>query len=113
LPHNGALEGDEHEERKEGIVPILVEHPQADTEDLEDKERGDGMFPEKFGEGGNRDIKGVGAIVLFEPRQFSLCSDASALLELVEEGFGFGVDFVGQGAEGLLDGIVEKAPLLE
>jgi hypothetical protein len=113
LPHDGALEGDKHEEGKEGIIPILVKHPQTDTEDLENEKGSNSMFLKELGEGRYGDIEGVRAVILLEPSQFSLCSDAFTLLEFLKEGFRFGIDFVGQRTERLLDRVVEKAALLE
>jgi hypothetical protein len=46
LPNNGALENDEHKEGKERIVPVLVEHPKSNTEDLEDEEWRNGVLLE-------------------------------------------------------------------
>ncbi|KAI3487633.1 hypothetical protein L1887_48414 [Cichorium endivia] len=50
LEDDGALEDDEHEEREERVVPVLVEHPQADAEDLEDEEGCDGVLEEEIDE---------------------------------------------------------------
>lgn len=71
------------------------------------------MFFEELGKGGHRDIERVGAIVLLELRQIGLCGDASIFLELIDARFGFGIDLVRQGTEGLLGGIVEETALLE
>jgi hypothetical protein len=56
LENNGALENDQHESGKERIVPVLVQHPQRNTEDLEDEEWCNGMFSEELGESGNGDM---------------------------------------------------------
>ena len=41
------LEGDEHEEREEAVVPVLIDAPQAHTEHLEHKEGSRRSLPEQ------------------------------------------------------------------
>lgn len=62
LPDDGALEDDEHEERKEAVVPVLVEAPQRDAEHLEDKERRGRVLGEERGERRDRDVELVAAV---------------------------------------------------
>jgi len=75
LPDDSTLENDEHEESKERIVPVLIEHPKSNTEDLEDEEWCNGVLLEQFGKGRNGDIESVGAIVLLNARQLGLGLD--------------------------------------
>lgn len=92
LPDDCALEGDEHEEGKERVVPVLIEHPQTNTEDLEDEEGRDGMLLEQLGEGGDGNVKSVEAIVLLDARQLDLGLDTLGGLEVADGGLGLGVD---------------------
>lgn len=57
-----ALEDDEHEEGEEGVVPVLVQTPQRDAEDLEDEEGGGGVLAEELEEGGDGDVELVLAV---------------------------------------------------
>jgi hypothetical protein len=75
LPDDSTLENDEHEESKERIVPVLIEHPKSNTEDLEDEEWCNGVLLEQFGKGRNGNIESVGAIVLLNARQLGLGLD--------------------------------------
>ncbi len=92
LPHHGALEHDQHEEGEKRVVPILVQHPQADAEDLEDEEGRYRMLLEELGEGGHGDIEGVDTIVLLETVQLRCGRDAPGLLEFPQRRLGFGID---------------------
>ena len=49
LDENG-LEHDEHNQREDGIVPVLVQAPQRHTKHLEDEERRRGAFLEQLHE---------------------------------------------------------------
>ena len=57
LPHNGALESNEHEQREERVVPVFIEHPQSNTEDLEDEERCNGVLLEELEEVREREYR--------------------------------------------------------
>lgn len=46
LEYDSTLKYNEHEQREERVVPILVQTPQTDTENLKDEERGHSMFLE-------------------------------------------------------------------
>ena len=59
LPHGCASKCDKREQRKQAVVPVFVETPQRDTEDLENEEWRDGMFCEWLPERRDRDIKRV------------------------------------------------------
>lgn len=48
LLNKGALEHDEHDEGENTVVPVLVQTPQSDAENLEDKERSDRTFLEEL-----------------------------------------------------------------
>ena len=113
LPHHSALESNEHEQGKERVVPVLVEHPKSDTEDLEDKERCDGVLLEQLSESRNGDIERVGAIVMLEAGQVRLLLDTARRLEMADGGLGLGVDVVLEGTEILRLGVVQESPLLE
>lgn len=62
LPHHSGLKHDKHDEGEDGVVPLLIETPESNTEDLEDKEGGNSVLKEELGKGGNGDIKLVGAV---------------------------------------------------
>ena len=113
LPDNGALENDEHEQGEERVVPVFVQHPQTDAEDLEDEEGGDGVFLEELGEGRDGDVERVGAIVLLQAVELRGGRDALGLLEGFELGLGLFIDLVRKGAERVGLGIVEESALLE
>lgn len=57
LPDNCALENHEHEEGEKAVVPVLIEHPESHTEDLEDKERSGSVFNKQRAEGRNGNVK--------------------------------------------------------
>lgn len=71
------------------------------------------MFLEQLGEGRDRNIERVVAIVLLDPIYFGGRSETLGLLEGLELGLGFGVEGVGERGEGALLSIVEEAALLE
>jgi hypothetical protein len=52
-----ALEDDQHEQCEKRVVPVLVEAPECDAEDLEDEERRSRMFPKELQERGDRDVE--------------------------------------------------------
>ena len=58
----GTLKHDEHEKSEQAVVPVLVQHPQRNAENLEYKERCRRMFPEKGSKGWNRDVELVLAV---------------------------------------------------
>ena len=66
LPHNGTLKHDKHEEREETVVPILVQTPKGDAEDLEDKEGCCGVFREQFREGGDGNVKLILSVLCYK-----------------------------------------------
>ncbi|CAI6099130.1 unnamed protein product [Clonostachys chloroleuca] len=101
LPHDCTFEHDQHEESEERVVPILIKHPQANAEHLEDEERGDGVFLEELGEGRHGDVEGVDAVVLFNARQFDLGVDTPGGLKVANRRLGLGIDGVLQGREDL------------
>ena len=55
LLNKRAFEDNKHRQCEEAVVPIFIEAPEANTEDLEDEERSSGSFFEKFGK--LRDVK--------------------------------------------------------
>jgi hypothetical protein len=80
---------------------------------LEDKEWGNCVFLEEFGEGWNRNVKGVVTIVLMYSRKLGSRGYASGLLKVSEKRFGLRIDSVGQRLEGICFRIVEESALLE
>ena len=52
LHDNGSLEGEDHEEGEDGVLPIGVQAPQNDTEELEDGEGRDELLFVQVHEGG-------------------------------------------------------------
>ncbi len=48
--HNGRLEDDEHQQREDGVVPVLVEGPEEYAEELEDEERRERVLGEQTAE---------------------------------------------------------------
>jgi len=64
LPHNSTLEYDEHDKGEEGVIPVLVQTPQSNTENLEDKEGCYSMFFEKFLESRDGYIESVKSVIL-------------------------------------------------
>jgi len=73
LPDNSALEHNQHEERKQAVIPILIQTPKADAEDLEDEEWGGCLFREQFRKSRNWDVE---CIVAIKPRK---CFEATCL----------------------------------
>lgn len=64
LEDSRALKDDQHEQREETVVPVLVEAPQSDTEDLEDEEGRDGVLRKEFCKGRDGDVEDVLAKVV-------------------------------------------------
>lgn len=71
------------------------------------------MLLEELSKGGDRNIKGICAIVLFKTRKVCLPIDSAGGLEVADGGRRFSVDVVLQAIKGLDVGIVEKTALLE
>ena len=113
LPHNGALESDQHEQGEQRVVPVFIQHPQSDAEDLEDEEGRNGVFLEQLGEGRDGDIEFVCAIMLCDALNLSGRGETLGLLERLELGLGFDIEGIGERGEGTLVGIVEETSLLE
>lgn len=82
LIDDGALEHDKHEQRKQAIIPILIQAPQRHTEDLEHEERRGRMFPKQLGERRNRDVKLIAPVQRLQFRT-SLRRQASRLKERI------------------------------
>ena len=59
LPHSCALDHDKYEQCKQAVVPVFVETPQRDTENLENEEGRGGMFCKERSGRRDRDIKRV------------------------------------------------------
>jgi len=62
LPHDGTFKHHQHEQGEETVVPVFIQNPKGDTENLENKERGSSMLAKEFGEGGDRNVELVPAI---------------------------------------------------
>lgn len=71
------------------------------------------MLLEEFRECRNRDIEGVGAIVLFQSLQLCGIVDALGLLEGIDKRLRLGVNGIVEGGEGLLLRMVQEAALLK
>lgn len=57
MPYDRALEHDEHEQSEQAVVPIFVQTPECDAEDLEDEEWGNTVLCKEGRECRNRDIE--------------------------------------------------------
>jgi hypothetical protein len=96
LPHDSTFEHNKHEQRKETVVPILVQTPKGYAEDLKDKERRGGMFREQLRKGGDGYIELVFTVLRDKVLGILLCNS----LEIPEGGDGgFVGTRVGQGTE--------------
>jgi len=62
LPDDGGLKYDQHEQGEERVVPVLIQAPKSDTENLENEEGGDGVFLEKLSELGQGNVESIEAI---------------------------------------------------
>jgi hypothetical protein len=113
LPNNSAFKGDEHEEREERIVPILIEEPEADAEDLENEEWRNSMLLEELGEGGNGNIERVCSVMLLDSGELRLLLEAPEGLVVADGGLGLGIDVISERRERFGLDIVEEAALLE
>lgn len=71
------------------------------------------MLFEEFCKCRDRNIESVFTIVLLDAGQLGLLIDASAGLELANDGLGFGIDGIVEAAEGIGVRIVEEAAFLE
>lgn len=111
LPHNRALESDKHEQGEDRVVPVLVETPQADTEQLEDEERRHSVLLEQLAERRDGDVERVEAIVVRKTGDFLFALETAG--ELVVGEFGTGIDGVDERREGSGFGVVEETALLE
>jgi hypothetical protein len=56
LKDDSTFKDNQHEQSKQGLIPILVQTPKCNTENLENKEWSDGMFGKQFSEFGNWDV---------------------------------------------------------
>ena len=57
MPHDRALEHDEHEQSEQAVVPIFVQTPECHAENLEDEEWGNTVLCEEGGECRDGDIE--------------------------------------------------------
>ena len=57
MPYNRALEQDEHEQSEQAVVPIFIQTPECDAENLEDEEWGNTVFCEEGCECRDGDIE--------------------------------------------------------
>ena len=113
LPNDSALEDNQHEEGEQRVVPVLIQHPKSNTEDLENEERRNSMLLEELEKGWYWNIEGVVAIVVLESLDLLLGGYAAGLLEVLESWLWLGIDGIGEGREGLLLLIPEETALLE
>lgn len=66
LPDNSALKHDQHEQGEQTVIPIFVQTPEGDAEDLEHEEGCCGVFREQFGERWDGNVEFIIAIQLLE-----------------------------------------------
>jgi hypothetical protein len=59
LVYDRALEHDEHEQSEQAVIPIFVQTPECNAENLEDEERGNTVLCEEGCECGDGDIEFV------------------------------------------------------
>lgn len=71
------------------------------------------MLLEELGKGGNGNVEGVGAVVLFDSGEFRLLLKTSEGLEVADGWLGLGVDVILERREGLGFGVVEETALLK
>lgn len=71
------------------------------------------MLAEELGEGRNRNVESIGAIVLFQASQLGLSADTIGLLVSLQGRLRVGIDAVDEGAEGSGLFVEEEATLLE
>lgn len=62
LENGSTFENDQHEQRKQRVIPVLVHAPKSRTKHLKDKERSDGMFRKQFTERRNWNVENVFAV---------------------------------------------------
>lgn len=62
LPDNGAFKDNQHEQREQTVIPVLVQAPQRNTEHLEDEERRRRMLAKELRERRDRDVELVLAV---------------------------------------------------
>ena len=70
MPDNSALKHDEHEQREYRVIPVFIQAPEADAEDLKNEERRGRVLSEKGTEGWNWDVEFVLPEQLLEIRKF-------------------------------------------
>jgi hypothetical protein len=61
LEHNCALKYDQHEPREQTVVPVFIQTPQGDAENLEHEERRNSMLCKELRELGDRNMARVGS----------------------------------------------------
>lgn len=62
LPDDSGLKDDQHDEGEDGVVPVLVQAPKGNTEDLEDEEGCNSVFLEELHELGQGNVESIHAI---------------------------------------------------
>ena len=71
------------------------------------------MFFEELGESGDRDVEGVGTVVMLESSDVGLLLQPPGGLEAADQRLRFFVDLIGKGRERLCLGTVDESTLLE
>ena len=113
LPNYCALEGDQHEEGEKRVVPVLIQHPKTNAEDLKNEEGSHCVLLEELGKCGHGDVESVGAIVLLLVLNRRLSVQTPGRLKRADLGLRLGIDVVGQSREGCGLCGIQEAPLLE
>ena len=80
---------------EERVVPVFVQHPKPNTEDLEDEEWSNGMLPKQLREGWNGNIECIFAIVLMDSRDFRCACYTPGYLKVSKYRLRLGVDCIG------------------
>jgi hypothetical protein len=57
LEYHSAFKDNQHEKSKQRVVPVLIQTPQTNAENLKHEEGSYGVFLEKFNKSRDRDIK--------------------------------------------------------
>ena len=113
MPDDSALKDDQHEECEQRVVPVFIQHPKPNTEDLENEEWRNGVLLEKLEECRHWNIESVIAIVVLESLDLLLGGYAAGLLEVLQGWLWLGIDRVREGREGLLLLVPKETALLE
>ena len=113
LPDDSRLEHNQHEKCEERVVPVFVEHPETDAENLEHKERRDSVLLEELRESRHGDIEDVRSVLLSDVFDIRVLAHTPRFLEVADEWLRLLVhlEYQRRKASGVL--IVHESSLLE